>query len=158
MKDKFRQLANRIETELTELEKVTERIRNGWERFRRTGDDFYTDSVALNMHGFYSGIERIFQLIARAVDGGEPQGANWHRMLLDQMVCEIPDVRPAVIPPQTLELLEAYRGFRHVVRNVYSYNFDPSKTEVLVKNIFATFDEARNELLTFVNFLTDEKE
>ncbi len=72
MKDKFRQLANRIETELTELEKVTERIRNGWERFRRTGDDFYTDSVALNMHGFYSGIERIFQLIARAVDGGEP--------------------------------------------------------------------------------------
>ncbi|OQY53023.1 MAG: hypothetical protein B6245_23155 [Desulfobacteraceae bacterium 4572_88] len=79
-------------------------------------------------------------------------------MLLDQMVCEIPDVRPAVISPQAIELLEAYRGFRHVVRNVYSYNFDPSKTEVLVKNISTTFDGVRNELVIFVNFLTDEKE
>jgi len=52
--DKFGQLANRIETELAELEKVAERIRNGWERFRHAGDDFYMDSVALNMHGFYS--------------------------------------------------------------------------------------------------------
>ncbi|HHC25204.1 MAG TPA: hypothetical protein ENK58_07325 [Desulfobacterales bacterium] len=94
--DKWRRLAKRIEAELTELEKVTGRIRDGWERFRQTGDDFYTDSTALNMHGFYSGTERVFQLIARAVDGSVPQGANWHRMLLDQMICEVPGVRPAV--------------------------------------------------------------
>jgi len=155
--DKFGQLAERIETELAELEKVAERIRNGWERFRQSGDDFYTDSVSLNIHGFYSGIERIFQLIARTVEGSVPQGANWHRTLLDQMSCEIPGVRPAVISPEILELLEAYRGFRHVVRNVYSYNFDPNKTEILVKNISVLFDNIRNQLINFVNFLTDTK-
>ncbi len=155
MNDKFGQLADLIEKELSELEKVAERIRNGWERFRHTGDDFYTDSAALNIHGFYSGIERIFQRIACTVDGTVPQGANWHRTLLDQMTGEIRDVRPAVISPQTLELLEAYRGFRHVVRNVYSYNFDPNKTEILVKNISELFDNLRNQLIIFVKFLTD---
>jgi len=49
---KLAQLAERIETELSELEKVTGRISEGWKRFRQTGDDFYTDSTALNMHGF----------------------------------------------------------------------------------------------------------
>ena len=89
-----------------------------------------------------------------------PQGANWHRMLLDQMICEMPDVRPAVISPQTLESLEDYRGFRHVVRNVYSYNFDPNKIEGLVENISATYGNVRNELTAFVKFLTatDEDE
>lgn len=158
MNDKFEQLADRIETELTELEKLTERVRNGWRRFRQTEDDFYMDSVALNIHGFYSGIERIFQLIARIVDGSMPQGANWHRVLLDQMTREIPDVRPAVISPETLELLEDYRGFRHVVRNVYSYNFDPNKTEILVKNISGLFDNLSDKLIIFIKFLTDKNE
>ncbi len=158
MNEKFERLAERIENELAELEKVTGRIREGWERFRRTGDDFYTDSTALNMHGFYSGVERVFQLIARTVDRSVPQGANWHRMLLDQMTSEIPDVRPAVISSETLESLEDYRGFRHVVRNVYSYNFDPNKIEMLVENISATYDNVRNQLTTFVKFLTDTNE
>lgn len=27
--------------------------------------DIYLDSVALNLHGFYSGLERLFELVAR---------------------------------------------------------------------------------------------
>ena len=69
------------------------------------------------------------------------------------MTGEIPDVRPAVISPQTLESLEEYRGFRHVVRNVYSYNFDPNKIEMLVENISATYDNIRDQLIIFVKFL-----
>jgi len=53
-------LANRIRQELDELERVVNRIREGWDRARRSNDDFYLDAVALNLHGFYSGLERIF--------------------------------------------------------------------------------------------------
>jgi len=116
--DKLGQLAERIEAELSELEKVTGRIREGWERFRRTGDDFYTDSTALNMHGFYSGTERVFQLIARTVDGSVPQGANWHRMLLEARISTgrmlsmslIPVHTPNWMPAETTSPIPQARG------------------------------------------------
>lgn len=65
-------LANRIRLELIELERVLSRIQEGWQRAQRSNDDYYLDSVALNLHGFYSGLERIFLLIAESIDGSMP--------------------------------------------------------------------------------------
>ncbi len=87
------QLADRIRGELTELEQVQQRIESGWQRVQRTNDDYYLDSVALNLHGFYSGLERIFELIATRVDTLKPTGENWHQALLVQMTTELPGVR-----------------------------------------------------------------
>ena len=53
-----------------------------------------------------------------------PQGFNWHQVLLEQMTNEIPDIRPAVISEVTYEALDEYRGFRHVVRNIYAFQLD----------------------------------
>ena len=57
--------------------------------------DVYLDSVALNLHSFYSGLERLFE-IARHIDCSVPEGETWHRDLLDQMACEVADIRPAI--------------------------------------------------------------
>lgn len=78
MGENLHTLASRIRQELFELEHVLERISEGWKRARSSNDDFYLDSVALNLHGFYSGLERIFVLIAETIDGFVPQGENWH--------------------------------------------------------------------------------
>jgi hypothetical protein len=48
---------------------VLQRVENGWEIASRQGDDYYRDSVALNLHGWYSGLERIFVMIAETLDG-----------------------------------------------------------------------------------------
>ncbi|MFN2131705.1 MAG: hypothetical protein ACK2VD_14340 [Anaerolineae bacterium] len=48
-------------------------------------------------------------------------------MLLEQMAAEVPSVRPALISGETRQLLDEYRGFRHVVRNVYAFRFDLAK-------------------------------
>ena len=72
--DRLGELANRIRQELKELERVLARISEGWQRARRSGDDYYIDSVALNLHGFYSGLERIFTLIAETMDGSHAPG------------------------------------------------------------------------------------
>ena len=61
---RLRQLADRIRSELDDLERVTNRIGEGWQRALRVADDYYLDGVALNLHGFYAGLERIFELIA----------------------------------------------------------------------------------------------
>ena len=74
-------LAERIRHELVELDTVLQRAETGWQRARRSADDYYLDSVALNLHGFYNGLERIFELIATVIDGDRPTGRNWHQAL-----------------------------------------------------------------------------
>jgi len=44
------------------------RAREGWRRAQQSTDDFYLDSAALNLHGFYVGLERVFELIAATVE------------------------------------------------------------------------------------------
>ena len=52
-------LVGRIRQELEELRRVLDRVQEGWRLFRRSNDDLYLDGMALNLHGLYSGFERI---------------------------------------------------------------------------------------------------
>ena len=146
-------LSARIDTELSALKLVVERTQQAWGKALKQNDDLYLDSVALNLHAFYSGLERIFEKLASTIDGAVPSAANWHQELLAQMQTEIPSVRPAVISSQLKEALEEYRGFRHVVRNVYTYHLKPEKLKILVRNLDETFRLASEELMVFGNFL-----
>lgn len=153
MSERLLGLAERIRSELAELERLVGRTQEGWLRAHRSGDDLYLDSVAMNLHGFYAGLERLFELIATAVDGATPRGANWHQVLLQQMTTEAPSVRPAVISEGTRDALDEYRGFRHIVRHVYTFKFDPVKVQPLVVHMLAVFMQVRSELLAFAEFL-----
>jgi hypothetical protein len=146
-------LASRMRENLAELDQVVERVGEGWRRAEQSPDDFYLDSVALNLHGFYAGLERVFELIAAVIDGAKPEGANWHWELLKQMATEVPRVRPAVISETMCDRLDEYRGFRHVVRNVYTFKLDPDKVQELVEALPSVFRRIQEELLAFARFL-----
>jgi len=148
-------LSQRIRAEVIDLESVIDRIIEGWQRSKRSGDDYYLDSVALNLHGFYSGLERIFELIASSVDSSKPNDKEWHKTLLYQMAQEVPEVRPAVISEKSRTRLDEYRGFRHVVRNVYTFRFDPEKVEKLANKAQGLFADISPELVAFADFLQE---
>ena len=99
-------VTERIRGELGELEQILARIQEGVHKLERTGDLLYLDSVALNLQGFYNGLENIFESIAQGIDQDLPWGEMWHRELLSQMTQELPGVRPAVISEQAAEALE----------------------------------------------------
>jgi hypothetical protein len=151
--EETRALIERIQQELPELHIVVKRINDGWERARRSNDDYYLDSVALNLHGFYSGFERIFALIAETVDKEMPQGEKWHLLLLERMLAEKSGIRPAVISQASWKTLNELRGFRHIVRNVYTHKFDPDKVGKMVEDVPALFERLQAELGSFINFL-----
>jgi hypothetical protein len=146
-------LAQRIRDECKELARLIARAQEGWRRLQQSSDDLYADSVALNLHGFYAGLERLFEMIAAGIDGNVPRGENWHQMLLEQMVAEVPSVRPALICEQTRQMLDEYRGFRRIVRNVYAFRFDSAKIGKLVQGAPAVLSQVRAELLAFADFL-----
>ncbi len=146
-------LSGRIRDELSELAKVVDRAEQGWKKAKTQHDDYYLDGVALNLHGFYSGLEHIFEKIASSVDESVPTGSNWHQELIRQMSIEVSGVRPAVISAELRIALEEYRGFRHIVRNVYTYQLNPEKLERLILMLRETLSTAERELLAFAKFL-----
>lgn len=148
-----RSLAGRIRAELDEIVRVADRIERIWQQARLMGDDFLVDAAALNLHGFYSGLERVFELIAEQLDQHAPSGANWHQELLRQMASEAPGVRPAVLTPELRARLDRYRGFRHVVQNVYTYHLDAEQVGLLVKQLPDVVDSVNRELTGFASFL-----
>lgn len=153
MNTTYRTIAGRIRADVAELAEVVERALHIWQEGQTSGAYFYLDAIALNLHGFYAGVERLLEIIADGVDETKPTGAQWHQQLLRQMTSEIAEVRPAVFSPGLREQLDRYRGFRHVVRNVYTFNLDSEQIEILVRHLPETMTQLRQELLVFADFL-----
>ena len=156
MSERLLRLAQRIREECEELARLVARAEAAWRRLQQSSDDLYADSVALNLHGFYAGLERLFEMVAAGIDGNVPRGENWHQTLLEQMVAEVPSVRPAVIREETRQMLDEYRGFRHIVRNVYAFRFDLVKIQKLVQEAPGVLSRVRAELLAFADFLDQQ--
>jgi len=147
-------LAERIRDEIVDLDRSVTRASAAWERGKVSADqDYYLDAVALNLHGFYSGVERLFELTARHIDQAVPNGESWHQDLINQMAQEISDVRPAMISADVAASLDEYRRFRHLVRNIYATNLVPSKMQGLLERLLPLWNRLCAELIAFAAFL-----
>ncbi len=155
MNHPYKILAKRIEQELIELEKVVNRVKRGIDaiNINPENQDLFLDSIALNLHDFYTGLERVFSQIATTVDQTIPSGKNWHRELLNQMGKQVENLRPQILSKITIQELDEYRRFRHVVRNVYGFEFEITRIEPLVNSLLPCFTNVKNELLDFVQIL-----
>ncbi len=146
-------LAIRIRAELNEITQVVERTQRLFHKAIQHQDDDYYDGVALNLHSFYTAIERILEEIAREIDGSVPTGPQWHRDLLAQLAAGFPGVRPPVLQHSSRSCLDEYRGLRHVVRNVYTFNLKPSRLQELVAILPACHHALVQDFEQFCQFL-----
>lgn len=153
MNKKFLTLGSHIREELSEIRRSIQRAKKAWSLALNKDDSLYLDSVALNLHDFYNGLERIFERIAENIDEIKPEGLNWHQEILKQMAMEIPKVRPAVISQDLREELDKYRAFRHIVRNIYAHNFKIDKIKDLMGDIDEVLNKLEENMRIFCEFL-----
>ena len=155
MMERYAVVAGRIRQELVELERVVGRAERAIAAARQSSEnpDLYLDSAALNLHDYYAGLERIFRQIAATVDQNVPSGHDWHRELLRQMTVSSHQIRPQVLSIEAAKATDEYLRFRHIVRNLYTFEFDPDRIEHLVRDLRSTFEQIRTELLAFAVFL-----
>ena len=160
MNKRYLELADRLRGELPDLDASIRKAKKSWKSARNAqrDQDAYLDSVALNLHAFYSGLEKLFELIARHVDGSSPEGIAWHRDLLSRMSDDVTDIRPAVISKEMSKELDQYRRFRHLVRNVYATNLNPEKISGLVEKLTEIWPKLSAELNAFSQFLRELSE
>jgi len=151
LKKELDQFCRRIESEVSEIEKNRDLALRRWQKALR--DEDYLGSVAFDLHSFYQGVERIFEAFAKSIDRKVPRGKTWHKNLLVQMTEEVPEIRPAVISEETRVALDSYRTFRHLARNIYTFNLDAGRIKTLVENLPDTVEKACNDISVFLDFL-----
>jgi len=154
MKESYLAVAGRIRRELEQIEAVVSRAQDVWDDVDLDSPaDHRIDAVALNLHGFYAGLERVFKTVAERVDQTVPAGGSWHQELLEQMNTELNGVRPPVLSNEARKRLDRYRGFRHVVRNVYAFEFDPEQIDLLMQRLPDTANLVFRDLRAFADIL-----
>lgn len=150
-------LREAIAAEMSDLRRIVKKVTRVFSTAPRVAadQDIYLDSVALGLHSFYVGVERIFERVATTLDGGVPTGERWHRELLTQMTHPIADIRPAVISSETAKDLTKFLAFRHLIRNIYSFDLDAKRLGELVDTLPRAFDSLKNDIEKFSEFLQE---
>lgn len=152
--NRLQRLAENLAAELAEYLQLKTEISNAQVRVdRHEPDSFELRAIGSILHDVYSGAEGICQHVAKEIDRQLPVGANWHRELIEQMAQPLTKTRPAVIQAETAALLEKYRAFRHVFRNIYGPKLDWVQMKPLLDNAAATVDAFAADIEQFVTFL-----
>ncbi|MCS4138401.1 hypothetical protein GGQ13_001835 [Salinibacter ruber] len=154
MTESYLAVAGRIRREVEQIEDVVDRAQAIWADVDPNRPaDHRIDAVALNLHGFYAGLERVFKIVAERIDQTVSEGGSWHQELLGQMNAELNGVRPPVLSNEARKRLDRYRGFRHVVRNAHAFEFDLEQIDLLVKRLPDTADLVFKDLRAFTGTL-----
>ncbi|CCI29920.1 Genome sequencing data, contig C291 [Microcystis aeruginosa PCC 9809] len=151
-------IQDRINQELNKILQALQQLEIFLRELSNQSDVMYQNalinSIALNLHGVYTGIERIFEVIAKKIDQRFPTGDKWHRDLLEQMSVDIPRVRKAVITEETRLILDELRRFRHLVRSAYSCQLDEEKVLIIAHQIVNSYQTIINDIQLFCNNLS----
>lgn len=150
-------LNNKIKIELEKLDNLVNKIKELLELIKTNNNPIYSEGLvsglALYLENFYGGIERIFSLIGKEIDGSIPSGESWHLQLLNRMLMDIPSVRCAVISQNTYEQINEFRGFRHVARNLYAYELKPERIINLGEKVEKCYDNFHSDIMNFTETL-----
>jgi len=102
------------------------------------------------LSSIYSCYEDIFKHIAKVFENRIENLSSWHSELLNRMLIEVPDIRPAVITEDIATVLNELRSFRHVFRNFYVFVIDAERISALVKKWDASKSKIQKEIKEFL--------
>lgn len=101
----------------------------------RTPTDVEVYGAGALLHGYYGALERWMERIARDLNAGPPEGADWHRTLLRSMTIDKPGHRPALLDSALAGELGRYLAFRHLFRHLYVLDLTWSEMEPLLADL-----------------------
>lgn len=152
--DRLEALAALIERALVDADAIVAQAAEGAARLAQSpADALVAYGVGALLHAFYTELEKLFQRLARELDGFEPRGEAWHTDLLDEMSLDLPAVRPPVLGEALKRRLHEYLRFRHLFRNLYVLDLDGDRMARLLDALPAVWSDTRSALLAFADAL-----
>ena len=149
-------LIKKINFEIEEIEKLLSSYRLIIDLCKIKKPDLMEMTIASTvLHSFYNGIENIIVAIGKDIDGEIPTAYEWHRKFLKEM-SKMTEKRKAVFSLDTIKILLEYLGFRHFFRHSYSFHLNWDKLRGLIVPIDDVWNNFKNELLVFVDWLKSQ--
>jgi hypothetical protein len=105
--------------------------------------------VAVELHGWFTGLEQNLERVARTLEGSLPSGPAWHQDLLRGMMLELPEVRPAVLSPGLASDLAELLAFRHFFRHAYAVALDEERVRRHATRVATVRAQVRADLEAF---------
>jgi len=147
-------VAARVREEAARLGQIVGALREALDRFGPEPQDrMHIHWVGGLLHDLYTGLEKAFREVSPELNGESFSSETWHRDLLHAMALDLPGFRPRVIraelEPRLLELLK----FRHLYRNLYSFDLRWDRVRALAVEALATWVGVEQDLLAFAEAL-----
>lgn len=139
IKEQIKFKINDIDKLFSEYELIFEKIKG------EKPDLFDITILGSVLHSFYNGIENIFEIIAKNIDGNVPSGNKSHQELLHQMASEN-EKRNEIINENLYYKLREYATFRHFYRHAYSFQLNWDKMKPLIDDIHKIWKEVKMSL------------
>ena len=155
-----KRLTQRINDELVKIDATVSDIAKALEDIKAAPPNYrqyIEESIANKLADVYSGIERIFERIAREVDTLMPTGSRWHKDLLAQMTTQRSERGPVIAEDTSLRL-EHLLEFRHKAKNIYDRELNYEMTEPHAKSIGELFERISEDMNRFTDSLVRREE
>lgn len=133
------------------FEKLDQHDKELSEHLKKMPEKAYVISSAYLLSSIYSCYEDIFKHIARVFENRIENLSSWHSELLNRMLIDVPDIRPAVLSDKTGAILDEMRSFRHIFRNSYVFVIDADRISAIVKKWNASKQRIRQEVEEFLS-------
>lgn len=147
-------IAARVREEAARVEGVVAAMRDALARWDAGPQDrIHVHWVGGLVHDFYTGLERAFSEVSPELNGHATPREAWHRDLLHVMTLDLPGFRPAVLRPELETRLLEHLKFRHVYRNLYSFELLWDRVRPLAEDAVAIWPDLRSDLESFANAL-----
>lgn len=144
-----KELKGLVESELNNIDQLVAEMND----YKKYNSKAYRRAKGSILHDFYNACERIFEIVARRVNGGLDETQPWHKRLLHQMRSDIKGLRPAILSKGLAAELDEYLAFRHLFRNIYGFELESERLDRLVEKFESTVKAFKKELRSFLKKL-----
>jgi len=144
-------LKAKIAFEILQIDELIEELSPLLEKcIAREPDFIELNAAGAVLHAYYNGLESIFLLIGKNVDGTRISGERWHTELLNSMF-KPTKKRKALFDEELYDQLTDYMGFRHFFRHTYSYHLRWDLIKPLLMNIRENWISVKAAVQRFID-------
>lgn len=109
-----------------------------------TLSDLELAGTAALLQNIYNGIENILKQVALEIGAKIPEGASWHRDLLN-----LAESRQ-IVQNLTVQALAPYMAFRHFFSHAYALDLEPDRMESLLRDASNVVDLVHEDVFAFL--------
>jgi len=114
------------------------------------------ESIAYQIHNLYCGAEDLLKVVAHYFENNIDNHSQWHSLLLQRMLIEVPGIRPALLSSHSYGILNSLRGFRHFFRHAYGSSIESEQLQINLNKALALKQYLEDDIHQFLLKFEDE--